>query len=253
MSPLYPYPAVIPWEVYLGPIPVLIVAGLIFIAYKKDWRALVFGLMFFVVNVMFVLQVVGAGQGYLADRFTYMPYLGLIFLVVYGLDQLMSEEGKSGQYALYGLSAMMVVYMIMTFQQTKIWHDSDKLWTHVLKYYDKTSLPFRNRANYRRDQGRYEEALADYNEAIRLKPDGALYNSRAKLYFNLKKYPEAMENYNLAIGLDSTIGEYFINRGAVWALTNQLDRALADFDKGIKLDPKGANGYKKPVIGVPDQ
>lgn len=244
MSPLYPYPAVIPWEVYLGPIPVLLVGGLILYAYKKDWRAVVFGLMFFVVNVMFVLQVVGAGQGFLADRFTYMPYLGLIFLVAYGLDTLMAREGKSGQYALYGLGGMLVVYMFMTFQQTKIWHDSDKLWTHVLKYYDKTSLPFRNRANYRRDQGRYEEALKDYNEAIRLKPDGALYNSRAKLYFNLKKYPEAMENYNLAIGLDSTIGEYFINRGAVWALTNQLDRALADFDKGILLDPKGANGYK---------
>jgi len=244
MSPLYPYPAILPWEIYLGPIPVLIVAALVLIGYKKDWRALVFGLMFFVVNVMFVLQVVGAGQGFLADRFTYMPYLGLMFLVVYALDELRSETGNTGKYALYGVGAMMALYFVMTFQQTKVWRDSDALWSHVLKYYNKTSLPFRNRANYRRDQGRTEDALADYNSAISLKPDGALYNSRAKLYFNLKQYQPAMENYNLAIGMDSTVGEYYINRGAVWALTNQLDKALADFNNGVRLDPKGANGYK---------
>jgi protein O-mannosyl-transferase len=244
MSPLYPYPATIPWEVYLGPVPVLLIAGLAYLGYKKEWRAFVFGLMFFVVNVMFVLQVVGAGQGFLADRFTYIPYFGLIFLIAYGLDELMSKPTASGKYALYGLGGLMALYMVMTFQQSKIWHDSDTLWTHVLKYYDKTSLPFRNRANYRRDEGRTEEALADYNSAISLKPDGALYNSRAKLYFNLKKYPEAMENYNKAIALDSTVGEYFINRGAVWALTNQLDKALADFNTGLRLDPKHANGYK---------
>ena len=244
MSPLYPYPAVLPWEVYLGPIPVLLLAGLVYWGYKKDLRHVVFGLMFFVVNVMFVLQVVGAGQGFLADRFTYIPYLGLIFLVVYYLDELRQKETSSGKYALYGLGGLMALYMVMTFQQTKIWHDSDKLWTHVLKYYDKTSLPFRNRANYRRDQGRTEEALADYNSAIKLKPDGALYNSRAKLYFNLKKYPEAMENYNNAIAMDSTEGEFYVNRGAVWALTSQLDKALADFNTGLRIDPKQANGYK---------
>jgi len=244
MSPLYPYPATIPWEVYLGPIPVLIIAGLVYLGYKKEWRPFVFGLMFFVVNVMFVLQVVGAGQGFLADRFTYIPYAGLIFMVMFALDELMKKQTASGKYALYGLGGLMAIYMVMTFQQTKIWHDSDALWTHVLKYYDKTSLPFRNRANYRRDQGRVEEALADYNSAISLKPDGALFNSRAKLYFNLKKYPEAMENYNKAIAMDSTEGEYFINRGAVWALTNQLDKALADFNTGLRLDPKHANGYK---------
>ncbi len=244
MSPLYPYPATLPWDVYLAPIPVLLIAGLAYLGYKRDWRAFVFGLLFFVVNVMFVLQVIGAGQGFLADRFTYLPYAGLIFLVVYGLDELMKKQTPSGKYVLYGLGGMIVLYMFMTFQQTKIWKDSDHLWTHVLQYYDKTPLPFRNRANYRRDEGHIQEALTDYNSAISLKPDGALFNSRAKLYFNLKKYQEAMDDYNKAIAMDSTVGEYYINRGAVWALTNQLDKALADFNNGIRLDPKHANGYK---------
>ncbi|HJW28219.1 MAG TPA: tetratricopeptide repeat protein, partial [Saprospiraceae bacterium] len=198
----------------------------------------------FLVNVMFVLQVLGAGQGFLADRFTYIPYLGLIFLAMYMLDEYLKSNTGKAKYAVYGMSAVILVYFGITFQQNKVWKDSDALWTHVLKYYNKTPLPFRNRANWRRDEGRIEEALADYNSAISLKPDGALFNSRAKLYFNLKKYPEAMENYNKAIAMDSTEGEFYVNRGAVYALTNQLDLALKDFNIGLRLDPKHANGYK---------
>lgn len=244
MSPLYPYPAVLPWYIYLAPLPVIAVLGFLYIGYKKQWRAYVFGVLFFLVNVMFVLQVLGAGQGFLADRFTYMPYLGLMFIVAYALDQFFRQDEAKGKMALYGFGVVGALYLFMTFQQTQIWRNSDTLWTHVLKHTDKTPLPYRNRANYRRDQGRTEEALADYNSAISIKPDGALYNSRAKLYFNLKKYPEAMENYNKAIAMDSTEGEYFVNRGAVFALTNQLQLALEDFNRGLTLKPDHANGYK---------
>lgn len=245
MSPLYPYPAVLPTEVYIiGPLAVLSILSFSYIAFRKDWRPALFGILFFLFNVMFVLQVVGAGQGFLADRFTYIPYAGLMFIAAYGLQWALKEKPQTGKVYMYGLGGLMAVYMLMTWNQNKIWTNSDTLWTHVLKYYDKTPLPFRNRANYRRDQGRTEEALADYNSAISLKPDGALFNSRAKLYFDLQKYDVALENYNKAISMDSTEGEYFINRGAVNALTNHMQAALEDFNKGLQLKPDHANGYK---------
>lgn len=244
MSPLYPYPAVLPVEVYIGPFVGIGVLAFAFIAFKKDWRPYLFGLLFFIFNVMFVLQIVGAGQGYLADRFTYIPYIGLIFMVIYGGQWLFKEKTNVAKPAMYGFAVVMILFFVMTWRQNQIWHDSDTLWTHVLKSQDKTPLPYRNRANYRRDQGRIEEALADYNAALSLKPDGALYNSRAKLYFNQQKYDKALTDYNKAIETDSTQGEFYVNRGAVFALTGQLELALQDFTKGLILDPEHANGYK---------
>ncbi len=244
MSPLYPYPRSIPPQVYAGPVVALLIFGFIYLAYRKNWRPYLFGLLFFIVNVMFLLQVVGAGQGYLADRFTYIPYMGLIFIVVYTGQWLYNNKPSIGKPALYGFGALLVLYMLLTFRQNQIWRNSDTLWTHVLKYHTNTSLPYRNRANYRRDQGRIEEALADYNSAISLKPDGALYNSRAKLYFNQQNYQPALIDYNKAIAFDSTEGEYFVNRGAVYALTGNMQPALNDFNKGLELSPNHANGYK---------
>lgn len=245
MSPLYPYPAELPVQVYfIGPLAALGILGFSFLAFKKDWKPYLFGILFFLFNVMFVLQVVGAGQGYLADRFTYIPYAGLIFIVAYALQYFLKEKAQAGKIALYGLGGLMALYLFMTWKQNQIWTNSDTLWTHVLKSSERTPLPYRNRANYRRDQGRTEEALLDYDAAIKIKPDGALYNSRAKLYFNQKKYQEALDDYNRAIAMDSTEGEYFINRGAVFALANNMQLALADFNKGLQLTPDHANGYK---------
>lgn len=244
MSPLYPYPASLPPEVYAGPFVFLIIGIFAYVAYKKDWRPYLFGLGFFIVNVMFLLQVVGAGQGYLADRFTYIPYIGLMFIVAYGLQKISESKPSMSRVLWIGFGLVSALMLVLTWRQNQIWRDSDTLWTHVLKYHTNTSLPYRNRANFRRDQGRTEEALADYNAAITLKPDGALYNSRAKLYFNQNKLQQALDDYNKAIALDSTEGEYYVNRGAVWAVGGKLDMALADFNTGIRLSPDHANGFK---------
>ena len=245
MSPLYPYPASLPLHAWIiAPLSAIGVAGFSWLAFKRDWRPWLFGMLFFFFNVMFVLQVLGAGQGFLADRFTYIPYMGLTFMVIYALQWLMREKPKSGTYALYGMGGVLALFMMLTWNQTKVWTNSETLWTHVLSQTKNTVLPFRNRANYLRDQGRIQEALADYNEAIKLKPDGALYNSRAKLYFNQQQYDLAMADYNRAIEMDNNEGEFYINRGAVFALQGQLQRALEDFNTGIELKPDHANGYK---------
>lgn len=244
MSPLYPYPAILPPEVYAGPVVAIIILAFIYIAYRKDWRPYLFGILFFIVNVMFLLQVVGAGQGFLADRFTYIPYMGLMFMVAYAGQWLYEHKSGVAKPAMYAFGGLMVLFLFLTWKQNQIWRNSDTLWTHVLKYHTNTALPFRNRANYRRDQGRIEEALNDYNSAITLKPDGALYNSRAKLYFNQQQYPQAMADYNRAIAADGSEGEYYINRGAVHALTGAYQAALEDFNKGLEINPNHANGYK---------
>ncbi len=85
MSPLYPYPATLPTDVYIiGPIAALghsVVSPISLLRKTGDRTSLV--VLFFLFNVMFVLQVVGAGQGFLADRFTYIPYAGFMFMVAY--------------------------------------------------------------------------------------------------------------------------------------------------------------------------
>jgi len=140
MSPLYPYPARFPWYFYLSFLIFPTVLFGLWKAYKSEHKVVFFGLGFFSVNIFFLLQVLGAGQGFLADRFTYIAYLGLFFIAGYGLDYLLTNF-ISKQALITGVAGVLVaIFSFMSFQQVQIWENSDKLWSHVIKYYKNSSI-----------------------------------------------------------------------------------------------------------------
>jgi len=264
LSPMYPYPNIFPTWFYATILMLPITLGTLYYAYIKEKKAIVFGLLFFTFNVIFLLQIVGAGQGFIADRFTYVAYFGLFFIYGFYFDKWVTHpKFKIPVYAVFGLA--LGAYAFMTFTQNKVWGDSGTLWTHVLKYYKNTTLPYGNRANFYRDAGQTQLALADYNETIRLKPTNAkAFNSRARLYFNSSNRADwqiALSDYNSAIAIqhqnEQTVkssaaqsrewkkntAEYYTNRGAIYAKLGDLENATRDFDNGIKYNPNHAVAY----------
>ena len=244
ISPLYPYPEEIPWIAYASPAFVIGILALAWFAFKRNWRHLLFGIVFFTFNIVFLLQVVGAGQAFLADRFVYIPYFGLsVALVYYGMRLMeRSRQWHLGMLAIAGLWAAGLTFI--SWQHVPVWQNSGTLWTHVVKYYENSALPFRNRAQFYRDNGQYDLALADYARSIALDQDPNVINSRARLNFDRQNWSDALVDYNLAIELDPNVGEYWINRGAVHAMQQNYEAALSDMTRGIELDPAFENGYK---------
>jgi len=248
MAPLYPYPATFPNYYYPAILAGPVVLYVLYYTYVKEKKSLFFGLIFFIVNIVFLLQILGAGQGYLADRFTYIAYFGLFFIVGYYFDQWLTNR-KDKTTLLYSISGVyLMLLMFMTFQQNKIWQNSGTLWSHVLEYTKETTLPYGNRANYYRDKGMYKEALSDYNTAIAMKDEQPqAYNSRAKLFFTLAKSRDtlllALRDYNKAIEYEPKDGEFRVNRGATYARLEDYDNALKDFTEGLALKPDHEVGY----------
>jgi len=247
LSPLYPYPSSIGWYFYPSIVSFLGTAFILWRTYfKSKNKVIFFGIAFFFVNVALLLQVFGAGQGFLADRFTYIPYLGLFFIIAFYLNQLIKEKPNL-KNIIYGFSGIVIgVYAFLNFQQNKIWENSATLWTHVLKHYDHTTLPWGNRANYYRDIGETQKALYDYGQVIRLKPNAPEpYNSRARLYFNFSKRDsllKALNNYNKAIELKQDV-EYVVNRGATYAKLGDFNKSLENLNHAESIDPNFANIY----------
>ena len=242
MSPLYPYPPEIPWYYYVSMLIAPLTIYTLWWSYKNQHKPLFFGLTFFIVNIIFLLQILGAGQGFLADRFTYIAYFGLFFTVVFYFDQWRLQQPKKKWAMTLPVLLVLVIYASMTYSQNKIWKDSGTMWTHVLKYYDKTTTPYGNRANFYRDKGMYKEALVDYNATIALKDEQPqAYNSRARLFFTVAKGRDtlllALRDYNKAIQYEPKNGEFYTNRGATFARLGDIDKAIEDISKGILYKP----------------
>jgi len=241
--PLYPYPDQLTIWHYLSLPGAMIILTAVYFAYKRKMTQLVFGFGFFFVNVFFLLQFLGAGQGYLADRFTYVAYLGLFFISAWYVQKWWSQYPQYKFIIRAGLVIYLICLSFLTYRQCKYWKNPNTLWSRVIEYYDNTPLPYNNRANYQRDLKQFDKALADYSKAISLKAGHATYNSRAKLFFQRNEDQKAIEDYNIAIQKSPNTAEYYTNRGAAYAKLNQLDQALADLNKAVALDKNWKVAY----------
>jgi len=109
MVALYPYPKYLTWQFYVAPFIGLGTVAAAFWAFKKEMTGIVFGFLVFFFNIVFMLQILGAGQGFIADRFTYIPYLGLFFIIGYYFDKLNKQNVKKANILKYGVMVFLVV------------------------------------------------------------------------------------------------------------------------------------------------
>jgi serine/threonine protein kinase/tetratricopeptide (TPR) repeat protein len=90
-----------------------------------------------------------------------------------------------------------------------------------------------------------DKAIADYTEAIRLKPDYAeAYNERGQTYFKLKQFDKAISDYGDAIRIKPDFAEAYSNRAFTYTRLGQFEKALADCNEAIRIKPDFAEAYK---------
>lgn len=248
LSAFYPYPikpgGTMPILYYLSPIFLLGIAVLVYLSVRKT-RAVVFGTLFFLFNVMFLLQIVGAGQAYQADRFTYIPYLGIFFLAAWAAHRY-ATRNKSGQIMVTGLALVLIIFFFSnTYARCKDWKDSTTLWTDVIeKFPGKIPSAYANRASAYRKAKKPDLALEDYNYAISLdKNDGVSRMNRGNIFFDMGKDSLAFQDYKVAMKLNlqkkqeqSEIHKLYGNLGAIYGRRGNYDSAFYYLDKSLQID-----------------
>ncbi len=93
-------------------------------------------------------------------------------------------------------------------------------------------------------KGNYSQVIADTTEALRLRPDQALYNMRGSAYYDKGEYDIAIADFNDALRIGPPSGTIFHNRGNAWRSRGDYARAIADYDEAIRLNPKEAYSYQ---------
>ncbi len=263
LSALYPYPAktgeLLPVIFYLSPLLVALVAFATYKSYRRG-NAIPFGILFFTLSVIFLLQIFGAGQGFMADRYTKIPYVGLVFIVGWWSQQYI-EKHQDRKFMVFSILAFFVVFfMILGFQRVRIWKNGETLWTDVItKYPDKDSRPFACRGIYYKEINEPDKALKDFNRDLELDPnDVEIMQFRGNIYFNKGKDDSAYADYNRAVKIRQDNALTFGNLGAIYVRRNQYDSALYNLNKALEMDTTQHFSYANRAVvygalGMPDK
>jgi protein O-mannosyl-transferase len=205
---------------------------------KQPW--LLVGWLWFLGTLVPVIGFVTFGHFYVGDRYTYIPSIGLIFAVVMGLGHWLRRFPLAhGTLAV----TLIVLCALATRADLLRWQNTFTLYDAALEV-GPHHVTYNNRGTAYRATGDRRHALADFNAAIRSKPDyAAAHVNRAAVWIDLGKYAEAVADCTRAVELDPQNANAYNNRGNAFSSRGDLDRAIADYSAAIKLNPGRALYY----------
>lgn len=242
LSCFYPYPETndkinTVW-VYLSP-AVLIALAFVVWKFFRQSKVVLFGIAFFLITIVLVLQLLPIGDALYADRYTYIPSIGLFFIAAYCIAPLL----KNRLTLILSLSYLLFL-CYLTFQRSKIWHDSITLYADAIDKGYKAAIIYNNRGAVLSDSSRNEEALKDFTSLVTLKPrypNG--WRNKGLIHVRLKQREEAITSFSEAIKHVPTDAANYMSRGTLFIEKNDFENALKDFSKIIELNPTSGEGY----------
>jgi len=249
LSAFYPYPikGTIPVSYCVGLVAtLLLIAAVVFLFRESRWMW--FGLLVFGVNIALLLQLLPVGSAVVAERYTYLAYVGLIIALGYVLMNGLPVGEKGYKVprnaSLAVASAMLVFFAYQTNARIRVWHDSEKLWTNVLEQYAYAPNAHNNLGSYYQKNNEPALALHHFNVALSYQSDfpEALIN-RSDIYRVNGKLDSAIADCSHAIRLDPHYEGAYMNRGIARSIAGQYDSAYNDFDHVIAINPNNARAY----------
>ena len=256
LAVFYPHPndTLATWQVVLT-IAFLLAITLAAIVWRDKRPYLFTGWFWYFVMLVPVIGLVQVGEQGHADRYIYLPSIGLFLIAVWTAG----DVAAVGQVRLWHGVATAGAVVIVTalactaFTQTSYWRNSETLWTHTLAVTTDNDFAHNNLGYLCVDRGELDKAMSHFEAASKIR-SGKLdphYNmGTAFVEMNLgdalarKGQPdEAMAHFEQAINLQPDYAEAYYNRGNVLYAKGRIDEAIADFEKTLQIQPNDADAH----------
>ncbi len=234
----YPHPGYWPMEkVLLGGVFLTGISMLLFMM-RRHHPYLLMGWLWFLGTLVPVIGLVQVGEQAMADRYTYIPSLGVLILTIWGAYEL----ARCWRYHAAGLSAagsaLIILCLVLTRQQLGYWKNSETLFRHTVEVTKNNYIAHIILGKALFDRNQTGDAISQYQEAIRLKPGNAdAHMDLGVALFKQSQTDEAINEYQEAIRLKPNYADAHFNVGVAFLKEGQTDEAIRQFQEAIHLKP----------------
>ncbi len=238
LAVLYLHPFMVPWWKVAG-------AGLLFVAMSvlalwlvRKRPYVTIGWLWYVGTLVPVIGLVQFGKHAMADRFVYVPLIGIYILVVWGLSDLLTRWRYRGKALIAAAAVLLPVLMAATWIQISYWSDKVSLFKHVIDVDPTNYVAHMKMAEYRTNQGMLDEAGKHYSAVLRVKPDyvEALYNLGLVLQ-KRGSIDEAVSQYQTVLRIQPHFVLAHTNVGVAYVSQKKVVEAVYHFSEAVRLAP----------------
>lgn len=222
------------------------------------------GWLWFVITLLPVIGIIQVGPQGMADRYTYLPFIGLFIIIAWKIPNLLTsrrlspgpvqtkKDRKSRRDQAQPVApptpstwplaipavCVLLIFGYLAHVQAGYWKDSITLFQHAAGTTGENALTYYNIACEQLKSGQYEKALANYEKARQMKPDMAkILNGCGSALNGLGRYDEAVSRYREALRLEPERPEIHANLGITLVNLKRIDEAIKEFHEAIRLKP----------------
>lgn len=241
LSAMYTYPlktgAVVPLYYILCAIGTVLIIG--FITFSKYVSPVVRAcFLFYLITVFPILQFFANTYTVTADRYSYVPVLGIFGIIIYYLNKGVQNKRISEIYAWATMLAILLVLSISTNSRSKVWNDDLSLFSDIIEKGQYTEAAICGLGDAYIDKGEYQKALPVLEKADSLYPNKSAVKNRYASALSMNgQYDKAIEQYLRCLTLDQTLLATYVNLGDAYLKTGKKEEALKIFLKGLSVNP----------------
>jgi len=245
LAVFYPYPAG-KVSIWLAVLAALLVVGITVcvICLARNRKYLLTGWFWYIAVLVPVIGLIQVGGQARADRYTYLPSVGIFIIAAWGAAELLDK--RRYRKTILSVSAGLVIcaMLLCTRLQVRHWQNSFTLFRHTVEVTENNYVGHTGLGKALRAQGKLDEAIDQYHQALRIKPNYAIthYNLGNALLAQ-GKVDEAINEYRQAVHIDPNYAAVHTNLGGALATQGKLDEAIGCFRQAVQLEPNEAKTY----------
>ncbi|MBK5273631.1 MAG: tetratricopeptide repeat protein [Desulfuromonadales bacterium] len=249
LAVLYPLPSEFQFWQIICSLSFLLLVSIAVIATRLRFPYLLVGWFWFIVTLLPVIGLIQVGSQSMADRYSYIPSIGLFIIAAWGVpDLIRGMQHRDGILALVG-SAVIFASVVLTWQQLRYWRDSISLYQHSLQVAPGSYSVHYNLGLALAEKGNLNAAIHQYHEAIRIRPNHP--DSHGSLGLALAEKGDldaAIRECQVALQLSPNDAKAHYNLGFTLDMNGNLEAAIREYQEAIRISPNNLKAHNN--LGV---
>jgi tetratricopeptide (TPR) repeat protein len=244
LAAFYPYHVRPMWQPFLALAALLAMTGFALWT-ARSMKFLIFGWLWFLVTLVPVIGIVQVGGQSRADRYAYIPLIGIFILLVWAAGEAAARLKADHRQLVAAGACILLVLIVVTRRQVNVWHDSESLFEHAEQVTgDNWMSSFVLGATYA-SEGKTDEAIAEYSKVPESQAKfGPIQENLGLIFARRGQMDEAISHFRRAVDASPDLYEACNSLGGALARTGHLDEAIPYYYRALELTPEnGAPAY----------
>lgn len=217
----------------------LIAISILFIYLLRKYKFFTFGWLWFLGTLVPVIGLVQVGPQAYADRYSYVPLIGLFVVIAFSAKEFLSKQNS--------ICLAVIILLLWSFMASgwlECWKNDETLYTATLRNTENNHIILGNYINYLMSQKRFDEAIEKSGELLKMKPDS--YQGHCNLgamMFQKGRLDESQEQFKLAVKYKPDLAQGYFNLALVCREKKDFQQAILYYNEAIKLKPDYIDAY----------